>query len=517
MSREAPPPRASKKKKGRASSPSSSASKTEAPRRDSASSDRRLYGGIAALVILLGSLVWWSLPGDRPAGFVADSADGDTADAMLDPRAQASNATSIDRPSRASAEFAVITDRPDDVVRALATVTEIGKRLDVRHCGGACSAVKKFMADEDGFELDVVQTDDLILPPKDTLDTVAAGLSPSERESVHGRKTAVTIRAQGSSLGPEQLPARAAFAAAGALAEAVDGFVYDEVSRRIETAHEFVSHSVVAPLGTPAFAPRHIVVQFYRQEDGSARLLTLGMARFGSPDISIRGANMSSGPLLSGVINAVASSLARGKSDRPVTVKLEDIAHVLGKKPSELGASSEAHGDREVNLDVAEPERIEGDPDNEMIELVPKGGASRENWDVVVTNLFGAPPSVGTAVDDRELANVATKARSELPSVIKRFEAGGGELFIKGPFPIPPESRVDGGASTELLWISVASCDAKLCLGILSNEPSYATNFAAGKTTSVARAETVDWLLQQRDGGTAGGESIKVLKRRAKK
>ncbi|HVH41816.1 MAG TPA: DUF2314 domain-containing protein, partial [Labilithrix sp.] len=449
------------------------------------------------------------LPGDR--GPAAETPAEDRAAAAA---AESGSKPGLERPPRAAAELAVITDKPDDVVRRIATAGEIGRRLDVRHCGGACDALKKLMSDEDAFEIEVRKTEDLLLPPKDTLDTVAAGLTPNERASLHDRKTAVTIRTQGN-ITPEQLPARTAFAVSSVLAEALDGYVYDEVSRRIETAEEATAHVITAPLGAPVFARKHIVVQLYRQDDGTARLLSLGMMRFGSPDLSIRGANMAAGPMLAEVLNAAARQIAHGKSESPVTVTLEDIAQVVGKKAAELSTNPAAA--RPAVLDVVTPERIEGDPDNEMGELVPPGGATRESWDAVVAGLFGVPPSMNAPSDDKELGDVAKKARRELPTVIKRFEAGEGDLFVKGPFPIPPDSRVDGGAATELLWIAAASCTTQVCTGVLSNEPTYATNIALGKTTSVRLDEATDWMIQHRDGGTVGGESIKVLKARASK
>ena len=480
-------------------------------------SDRRLFGGIAVLVAGLASLVWWSLPGELPSpprdGHAAsEAADGGTAEALAS--SSVGSGARLVRPGRASAELAILTDEADHLVRTIATAAEIAKRLDVRHCGGTCDAVKKFMSDEDGFEIEIRKVDDLILPPADTMDTVAGGLSPSERESVHDRKTAVLIRTRGSAM-PEQMPARAAFAAAAVLAESLDGFVYDEVARRIENAHDVVAHTATANLGEPVFRRKHIVIQLYRQDDGSARLLTLGMARFGCPDFSIQGANMSSGPLLAEIMNAVASLVAHGahgKSASSIGVTLEDVARVVGKSPSDLNPSPSTA--REVVLDVVEPERQEGDPANELAELIPNGGSTRESWDAVVASLFGVPPSVGTAVDDEELAAIAKKAQRELPAAIERFAAGEGELYVKGPFPIPPDARVDGGAPTEMLWIAAASCDARSCTGALSNEPTYATNIALGKTVSVKHAEAADWLLHRRDGGTAGGESIKLLKAR---
>jgi uncharacterized protein YegJ (DUF2314 family) len=477
-----------------------------------AGSDGKLYGGLAVVVAGLAGLVWWSLPDDHPPPVEGSSSEAGSGSVAAPEK---SNATGVlQRPPQASAELAVVTDKPEDVVRKLATIAEIGKRLDVRHCGGACDAVRKFMSEKDDFEIDIVKTEDLILPPKDTMDTVAPGLTPSERDSVHARKTSVVVRTHGE-ITPEQMPARAAFAATAVLAEALDGVVYDEVSRRIETKHEVTSHTITAKLGEPVFTRKQIVVQLYRQDDGTARLLSLGMARLGSPDISLRGANMASGPMLTEVINAAASQIAHGKNDSTITVTLEDVARVVGKKPSDLNATPSAT--HPVVLDIGSPDRIEGDPDNEMIELVPKGGATRETWDGVVASLFGVSPSVSAKADDKELAEIAQKAQRDLPRAIKRFEAGEGELFVKGPFPIPPESRVDGGAATEMLWIAAASCDERLCTGVLSNEPSYATNIALGKTTSIKRTDAVDWLIQQRDGGIAGGESINVLKARSRK
>jgi len=109
-------------------------------------------------------------------------------------------------------------------------------------------------------------------------------------------------------------------------------------------------------------------------------------------------------------------------------------------------------------------------------------------------------------VDDcaAELEKVAAKAKKDLPDAIKRWKAGDGELFVKGPFDA-------GDAGTEYMWIEATGCDAKTCNGILANDPGYASNLAQGKPASVAKDKTADWMLRLKDGGTAGGESIRVL------
>jgi uncharacterized protein DUF2314 len=471
---------------------------------------RNLWLLLGAVVVGLGVLVYWSLPRDtgqraNPGDPEAEPDSGEESEESMDAAARGTPLSTIARLPRATCEFAVITSKPDEVVRKTATAEAVSKLLDVKYCGATCEALKKHIAGEDDFEIEVTKTEEVILPPKDSLDTAAPLLSPAEREQVHQKTTAVVVRAQGPAL-REQIAARTAFAAAAALADALDGFVYDEASRRIDSSRDFVERRVTAALGEAAFAPRQIVVQLYRQEDGTARALTLGMARYGSPDLIARGSRMADGPLLVSVLNAVASQIVDGKNAAPITLGLEDVARANRQKPAELAKDPAAS--KAVRLDVVEPERAEGDPDNEIVEIVPEGGPSRTSWDEVLSSLFAKPREVVAAPIDSELA---ARARRGLPAAIRRFEHGDGALYLKGPFPIPPDARADGGPVTEYLWIAVASCDERSCKGSLSNSPAYADNLAAGKTTGMARTDVVDWVIRLRDGGLVGGDSIKAL------
>lgn len=473
-------------------------------------SESRIYIGLAALVVVLGGLVWWSLPGNH-----APDAPTAEADAEADPEevdaAPPAPKTRVPRPTRAGGELAVLTERSLDDVKSLALASDILRKLEAKHCAPACDAVRKLIEDGDGLDLEVRATEELILPPKDTFDTVGATLTPGQRDSIEKKTASVVVHVTGP-FAKEQVPARALFAVTLLLAQELDGFVYDEVERRIEDHHDFARRMVTAKLGEAALGRQHVVIQLYREDEGTARLRTLGMERFGSPDLSIRGASMGIAPKLAEVMNAIAQQIAHGADDAPLTVTLADVAKAAGKKPSDLG--SDPGSAKPLTLDIVEAPDVEGDPDD-MLELVPRGGSNREAWDAAYTTIFGPPSSIEVAEDDKELAAIATKARRDLPTAIKRFQAGEGELFVKGPFAIPEDQRVDGGSATELLWVAVVSCTATACTGTLSNEPTYATNLAAGKTTSVKLSEATDWMLQLKDGGAAGGESIKALKARA--
>ncbi len=461
------------------------------------------WAALAALVLGLGAVVIWSLP---KGGAPATSDAGDEAEDAGEPTAGGRG--SLDRPPEASADIALLVEDRNDLAEKT-TREAIAKLLDARHCGGACDAVKKMVLDEGHFDLDRMTTEELVLPAKDTWDTVAATLTSEEKASLDRRPVAVVVRTRGPGA-PDHLPARTAFAVTTALAESLSALIYDETLRRIEPLRELAKRVITAPLGEPVLTQRHLVVQLYRQDDGTARLLTLGMARFGSPDLSLRGATMADATELALVLDAAAAKVAAGTSKLPLTVSLEDVARIAGTTPSAL--AKDPSRSQPVALDAFEPPRTEGDPDNEMAELLPPGGPGAESWAQVITSLFQKAPQVAFTAFDEELQKLATRARKELPSALARFQKGEGALFVKAPFPV---SATNADAGSEWMWIDVKRCDAKACTGVLTNTPAFATSFAEGKPATTKRSEIADWLLRLPDGGAEGGESIRVIERRS--
>lgn len=460
------------------------------------------WAALAILVVGLVSVVIWSLPkgGTPPPAEDAGAAEADASPAEP-PRA--SRGETLDRPPEASCEIALVLEDRADLPERTERAT-VARMLDARHCGSACDAVKKLVLDEQHAELERMTTEELVLPAKDTWDTVAASLTSEERASLDKRTQAVVIRTHGPGA-PDHLPVRTCLAVASALAESLSALVYDETLRRIEAPRDLAKRLITAPLGQPVLTQRHLVVQLYRQDDATARMLTLGMIRFGSPDLALRGATMADAPRLGLVLDAAAAKVAAGESRLPLTVTLDDVAKVAGVAPSAL-ASDPAKSVPAV-LEAFEPPRTEGDPDNELAELLPREGPTPETWAAVLTGLLQRAPQVAFTAFDAELQTIAARARRELPTAIAQTTKGA-SLFVKAPFSA-------GDAGSEWMWIEAKRCDAKTCTGPLTNTPAFATNFAEGKPATVKRAEIADWLLRLPDGGTQGGASIDVLERRS--
>lgn len=479
-------------------------------RKSQPSNDQRVRLILGAVVVAIGALVVWSSQHDKDTSSSDEKKSSSEASSSGESDggsgASSSSRDKLSRLREASSEFAILTDKSPEAIAKVTAPEAVAAQLDSHVCGSACAAVKAFVLDADSFEVETTTADDYILPPPESFDVIGASLSRSERASIGTRPAVVVVRTHGP-VTNDQLVARAGFAATSVIADALSGLVYDETERRIENASQFATHVITVPLGQPVFSAKQIVIQLYRQEDGSARLLTLGMIRFGSPDFMLRGASMRAATSLSHVVNAIANDVVAGKATLPFEVTLAELASMTGKKIAEL--SKDPNASQPLKVDAVPAERTEGDPDNEMFELVPR---SSPDWDEAVANLFGEPPDVVHAAFDKELEGVAERARKELPGAIQRFERRDGQLYVKGPFPIPGS---DSGADQfEWMWVEIASCDTKVCSGTLSNTPGYATNLSAGKPVTVDRTRVADWMLRMPDGGITGGDSIDVLRRR---
>ncbi len=183
--------------------------------------------------------------------------------------------------------------------------------------------------------------------------------------------------------------------------------------------------------------------------------------------------------------------------------------------------SSEVNGVRDIytSLQVDYPEvrvetdRTEGDPDNEMLRVVPAGPRPHagdaapgdpDALDHVFASLFtGPPPVVRVSESDPALKKVKDDAQKALPR-LARAQRAGAELTLK--------AELGGGdAGVELMWVKVASCAESACTGTLANGPVLLTTMRAGDTVRVPFAKVVDYLLRGEDGGVEGGASIRIL------
>jgi uncharacterized protein YegJ (DUF2314 family) len=270
--------------------------------------------------------------------------------------------------------------------------------------------------------------------------------------------------------------------------------VYDETEHRIEDAATFASHAITEALGESVWRDDRIAVQLYEQPDGTARLLTLGMRRFGAPDLEIEGAPMNAGRPLGALLDLVAAKLVDGVNTAPLAL--------------------EGHATPDVDL-VSAPHH-EGDPEGLVLRVVPVGG----DYDALVARVLGKVDSVTQSDDSPALAAIATRARAALPGAIDRWSRArdaGATLLVKLPFGVTaPDGTVHDGGALEWMWVNVThvDADAGAVSGTLANTPVYVAQLRDGSRVTGRQGDVADYVLDVGGNGRGakeGGESIRAL------
>lgn len=479
-------------------------------------------GVIVAGGALLALAVAWALSRESPPA--APTPDASASDAAVFAAVDASDAAEapdldnepIGHETDVSIELAIIAPKATAKRLAeLAAMPEAAWPLTAADCGPDCAGVRKFLA-ESRPTVEITLAADWILPPKDSLPTVARTVPEGERDALYETKQLLVLKVQGEDTA-DHLPLRGAFALASAFARELRGYVHDEETRRIDSASAFAERVPRGPLGAPFFVAESLLVQLHPQDEddiaGPYRLLTLGLSRYGCPDLEMRGFPEADGPRLASVLDAVAAKLAKGERGPEVTVSLADIAEVMKKTPAELSRAPEKS--RPVTVRLTPAGRRAGDPDNEVFTLRPRPPpdsdadvSDEETHAALLAQLFADGARLSTRdTGDPGLLAAEARARKVVPDVVTRWKKGDGSLTLRVPFAIPGQP-----GKTEVMWMKAAECGADgVCKGTLASRPALIKGLVAGADVTGKLSEVSDYLFVLPDGTKEGGETIPFL------
>lgn len=124
--------------------------------------------------------------------------------------------------------------------------------------------------------------------------------------------------------------------------------------------------------------------------------------------------------------------------------------------------------------------------------------------DPVAATLRGLAPEVSAQFDADAMAKAVATAREKFPAA-ERWFRGGGELFVKFPFP----TRKGSGAE-EHIWVAVAAIADGKVRGKLGNDPVDVEGLQLGSLVERPVEELTDWMYVEK-GQRRGGFSIAVL------
>ncbi len=294
------------------------------------------------------------------------------------------------------------------------------------------------------------------------------------------------------------------------------GFVWDDVTRELYTTAAWDERRVSGWEGDLPDIRRHITIHYYATEGGRHRAITLGMGKFGLPDLVVSDLPESQSKAMTTILDAMAQLLVEGagvERGGRFHVDLSGIRHP-GAKAALLG--DEGKGAMGGPVDLAPVAGEEGDPANRLVQLrftSYPGATEGERQAAAIVAIVGAAadPLIQAPDQDPELAAATVRAQARLPAVAAAFRRGlplGERIVVKAPF-----STDDG--STEWMWIGVTGWPEGVVQGRLESEPYQIKSLHMGAKVSVKQASLADYVWMGADGAKKeGGESADILRRR---
>lgn len=316
-------------------------------------------------------------------------------------------------------------------------------------------------------------------------------------------------------LGFEALPTdllranREANALTHRLAELTEGLPWDEECRLVYSRAAWHEKRVATWQGDVPDVRGHVNMHAYRNPD-LVRIITLGMRKFGLPDLVIAETASGGSRAAGNTVNACAQRLLEGQpfDGERFELVLADIRHD-GMRASALANPLEGATGR-ASLHLAVTAREEGDPNNRLLVLEfpdAKGDSPLERQATALAVLYGSEdPITGRKAGDAALKAASEKARAaffaKTPTLRKGMQPNE-RLVVKVPFKI--EDQV------EYMWVEVVGWKLASIEGILMNDSHFDKDLREGRRLSVDLMDVYDYIHYKPDGTQEGNETGKVI------
>ena len=254
---------------------------------------------------------------------------------------------------------------------------------------------------------------------------------------------------------------------------------------------------------------KHITIHLYPKND-YCRAITLGMLKFGLPDICIENLSCHSNQSIASLINLTAQTLLDKKTINKNGKLLIDIESLSNQElKMDLLNSLEEKAEKRAEINIKQGIWEEGDPENRIIEIgFPKTNPQIKQ-DELIAKVFGSKDEVTYLSHDDELLAASEKAKEKIPELYDKFSKGlpvGTHLLIKFPFENVAGER-------EWMWVEIVKWTDKEIKGLLQNDPQIVKSLKAGQEVTKNIDDMFDYILYFPDGTQEGNETGKIISR----
>ena len=333
-------------------------------------------------------------------------------------------------------------------------------------------------------------------PPREFLDYTSYGLSDADKDGMQKSSDPVLLGYRAPRAGG--LRGLKAFTTMVAcMADKTEATVVDLASMETHSAKAFRERRLGKWTEEWPPLPGHFAIHAYRTGE-YARAVSLGLAKFGLPDLVVNEFVPSQQGAMATLINLTADTMAK-----------KGALAEGGRLTLELDG-------RTATFALAQAAREEGDPENRLWEIrfdgFP-GQGLRERQSAAMAQIFGSSPDEISYEDhdDAELTRLSKEAQQKLKKLKPLFQKGlapGEHLSVKAPFP------TDEQGGNEWMWVEVVAWKGDKIDGVLANEPQIVKGLRLGSEVTVRAGEVFDYIYEKADGTSEGNETGKLMAKR---
>jgi uncharacterized protein YegJ (DUF2314 family) len=297
------------------------------------------------------------------------------------------------------------------------------------------------------------------------------------------------------------------------VARDTNGLLWDEETREVFTPDEWQKRRIDTWAGGVPDVARHTTIHAYRSGD-LVRAITLGMAKFGLPDVVVSDFSWSSNRPMGNLVNGFSQAMVEGATlARPgqYDLDLRALKHTAARDP--MLANLKPNATAVARLSLVNGTWENGDPQNRLYEIRfdrYKGPDRYAQQTALLTAAFGADEDGVTRLrHNDELLAASKKAVAQLPRLRDAFAKGlqpGEYILVKAPF-----TTREGG--NEWMWVEVARWNGDAIEGLLKNEPVDVQGLHAGQMVKVSQAKVFDYMRRHADGREEGNETSRIIER----
>ncbi|TDM08466.1 MAG: hypothetical protein C4K60_03185 [Ideonella sp. MAG2] len=356
------------------------------------------------------------------------------------------------------------------------------------------------------------QADKNFRPPSlNQLQYFGRGLSREQAQALSGSKQALIVEFQVPR--QENLAAmQAALTLMEQVARKTGGLLWDDETREAFTPDAW--HGRLEGWSGPwPKVSKHITIHSYKATETGVRAITLGLRKFGVPDLVISDFNWSDNQAIGELMNIAAQMLVEKQGT--VTSGTWDLQTTLLQHTAareQANAQLLDQGKAALKLTLAPATRDDGDPPNLLWELAfdrYAGDDLHVRRATMLRQHFVGKSKVLMVQHDAELEAAKTAARAKLPALRNHFQTKlvpGESILVKAPF------KTDTGG-IEWMWVAVNAWEGTQITGLLVSDPRLSKKLKAGQTVKVSQDDLFDYLHRKPDGTTEGNTTSKIIER----